>query len=412
MREVTAACGPLVYRSDLFPTDAYGDIFIAEPSGNLVKRLSIDEQPNGALVGHNTYPDAEFLTSTDERFRPVNLHAGPDGALYVVDMYRGIIQHRIFVTTFLRNQILDRGLDRPLGMGRIYRIVPDAQPISAPLPTLSPANPKQLIAALSHPNSWQRETAQRLLVELADSSMAPALRKLIKTSTGPGRINALWVLDSLKALDQDTLLAALNSRDSDLLISALQASESQLAANPAALVKAVLTASQNSDPAVRRQAALSIAYAPTAVALPTLADIARRDDKIEGMPEAIISGLRGQETAFLQQLATSPALAKARRTATVAAATVVARKDPQEIETLLAWLDSAATDSALAAVITDGLQRNSVGKKADRQRIKLPVEPTALIAFTARSQGKQKTELEELLQRHRRPRRPKQSRCG
>jgi hypothetical protein len=119
LREVTAACGPVIYRGGLLPESFYGDAFICEPAGNLVKRITLTPTDDGDVTSRNSYADSEFLASTDERFRPVNLANGPDGALYVVDMYRGVIQHRIYVTSYLRQQILDRNLEVPVGMGRI-----------------------------------------------------------------------------------------------------------------------------------------------------------------------------------------------------------------------------------------------------------------------------------------------------
>ncbi|MSU46214.1 MAG: hypothetical protein EXS42_03590 [Lacunisphaera sp.] len=118
LKEVTAACGPLIYRGDLFPDEFYGDAFFCEPAANLVKRLVLGPTANGGLEGESIYTGSEFLSSSDERFRPVNLYNGPDGALYLVDMYRGIIQHHLYITTYLRNQIVQRKLDRPIGMGR------------------------------------------------------------------------------------------------------------------------------------------------------------------------------------------------------------------------------------------------------------------------------------------------------
>src|SRR5688572_36910 len=117
LRSMTAASGPVIYRGTLFPAEFRGDAFVPEPAANLIKRIKITEK-DGALTGANAYEGTEFLTSRDERFRPVNLFNGPDGALYVVDMYRGILQHRIYVTTFLRQQIVERGLDKGIGLGR------------------------------------------------------------------------------------------------------------------------------------------------------------------------------------------------------------------------------------------------------------------------------------------------------
>ncbi len=396
LREVTAACGPVVYRSNLFGAETYGDVFVAEPSGNLVKQLRMEETANGDLVGRNVYPDSEFLTSTDERFRPVNLYNGPDGALYIVDMYRGIIQHRIFVTTFLREQIEARGLEQPLGMGRIYRIVPEHY-TPATVPNLLTASPTELVNAFTHADAWRRETAQRLLVERADASVVPALRQLIESHAGPGRINALWTLASLNALDDRTLLNTLTSRHDDLVINALQAVEPRLARYDSAIAKPVDVASMSASAAVRRQAALTLAYAPAEVALKRLSDLAAHDDDVVGMDAAIISGLRHRELDLLAALAAKDKIAAARRTATLATATVVARRDPTELQALLAHLDSAAPNSALAAVIIAGLETNSSGKKGERPHLKLPIEPTSLVAFAAKTHGAQRADLDELI---------------
>src|SRR5690606_30943439 len=101
------------------------NLIVCEPAGNLVQRY-VWSEADGHRIARNAYGNEqrELLASTDERFRPVNSAIGPDGALYIVDMYRGIIQHRIFVTTYLRNQIIERGLENPIGLGRIWRIVP------------------------------------------------------------------------------------------------------------------------------------------------------------------------------------------------------------------------------------------------------------------------------------------------
>jgi hypothetical protein len=93
LKTVTATCGAGVYRGDLFGEAYRGNVFIPEPSGNLIKRVILDEK-NGVVASRNAYEGREFWTSTDERFRPVNCYTGPDGALYVVDLYRGVLQHK------------------------------------------------------------------------------------------------------------------------------------------------------------------------------------------------------------------------------------------------------------------------------------------------------------------------------
>src|SRR5688500_15845298 len=163
LTEFTAACGPLVYRGDLFPPEFRGNSFIAETSTNLVKR-NIHLERDGDIIARDAYPKREFLTSTSERFRPVNLTDGPDGALYVVDMARGVVQHITYVTPWLRRQIIERKLEQPLNQGRIWRIVPDGS-ARRPAPPLGKAAPPELVAALGSSNGWTRDTAQRLLVE-------------------------------------------------------------------------------------------------------------------------------------------------------------------------------------------------------------------------------------------------------
>jgi len=118
----TAVCAPVVYRGDRLPADLYGDVFVAEPAANLVSRIILSDDGT-TLRARKAYEHGEFIASTDERFRPVYLSNAPDGTLYVVDMYRGILEHRLSMTEYLRDQIVARKLEPPTGMGRIYRVV-------------------------------------------------------------------------------------------------------------------------------------------------------------------------------------------------------------------------------------------------------------------------------------------------
>jgi glucose/arabinose dehydrogenase len=186
LKECTAACGPWIYRSDLFPADAYGNAFICEPAGNLVKRLVLNPD-KGLVKGTPFYDQQEFVASTDERFRPVNALTGPEGALYLVDMHHGVIQHRISLTTYLRKQGEDRGLIAPLHLGRLWRVVPEGHKTTAQK-GLAGLKPAELITELGSGNEWRRETAQRLLVESGDKSLAAALTAFgLKATTPMGR---------------------------------------------------------------------------------------------------------------------------------------------------------------------------------------------------------------------------------
>src|ERR1051325_2973629 len=109
----------------------------------------------------NGYSNAEFLTSTDERFRPVNCYTGPDGALYIVDLYRGVLQHKAFLTNYLIKNIAERKLEAPVNLGRIWRVVPKGAKAVAVKVKAEPA-------MLAHANGWVRDTAQRMMVERPD----------------------------------------------------------------------------------------------------------------------------------------------------------------------------------------------------------------------------------------------------
>ena len=107
-------CSPWIYRGDLLPHDYYGDAYCCEPSANLIRRSKLTEK-DAIVTGKNAYDHNEFLTSTYERFRPCALSTGPDGALYIVDMHHGLIQHAKFMTPYLRGVMyLARDLDKKL----------------------------------------------------------------------------------------------------------------------------------------------------------------------------------------------------------------------------------------------------------------------------------------------------------
>jgi hypothetical protein len=257
LKEFTAAGGQWIYRGDLMP-EMYGNHFVAEPSANFVRR-SVLTYENGTVQGRNAYDQQEFLASTDERFRPVNFSTGPDGALYVVDLYRGVLQHRISLTSYLRKQSEDRKLDEGLHLGRIYRIVPADRPAprANQLATLTPA---QWAGKLEHPNAFWRETAQRILVAKPEPSLAPAIRKVALQSALPaGRVQALWTLDGMGALDRTAVVAALENDDPVVRVSGIRLSERFLSgASRDEFVKRLLDLAKSPAARVQLQAVLAL----------------------------------------------------------------------------------------------------------------------------------------------------------
>jgi hypothetical protein len=189
-------CGLTVYRGDQLGGDYSGNAFICESLTNLVTRRRLS--PDGpTFVSERVDKHREFLASTDPWFHPVFLATGPDGALYVVDFYRELVEHPHWVTPALRAGVDWRNGDQH---GRIWRIARRAAVRrSAPTePRLSHATADQLVEHLSHPVGWWRDTAQRLLVERHEVVAAAALKRMLQESTTPvARLHALWTLDGL-----------------------------------------------------------------------------------------------------------------------------------------------------------------------------------------------------------------------
>jgi hypothetical protein len=173
----TAVSGPAIYRDNFYGERFQNGYFAPDPAGNVVTYFEMSEKRGKLNFHHKTYDDAtwgkrEFLASTDERFRPVNLYTGPDRCLYVVDMYHGILQHKAFLTMdYLAKQITHRKLDKENLMGRVYRIVPTDKTVPRVKPNMLNESPAQWVAHLENPNGWWRDTAQRLLVQAQDTSV-------------------------------------------------------------------------------------------------------------------------------------------------------------------------------------------------------------------------------------------------
>lgn len=204
LNEFTAAAGPVIYRGDLFGKNYDFNAFVPEPSANLIKRDFLNEK--GYVVkGDIAYKGKEFLASTDERFRPVSLYNAPDGSMFVLDMYRGIIQHKTYLTPYLKDQIGKRDLTQPLSAGRIYKIVPKG---TKPKPVIIPDAAQELVKLLGHPNGWVRDRAQQKLIDGKYNQTVPALREAIKQTADPLlAIHALWTLEGLNSLKPEEALS-------------------------------------------------------------------------------------------------------------------------------------------------------------------------------------------------------------
>lgn len=382
LKEFTAACSPHIYRGGAFGAEFESNAFICEPAGNLIKR-EIMTAKNGTLSCNEAYDRHEFVASTDERFRPVNLTTGPDGALYVTDFYRGVLQHRESFTTYLRSYSEKRGLDKPTHLGRIWRVAPESVKPVANL-DLKKEPSARLVEHLSDENNWWRETSQRLLVERGDASVAQALRELLAHGkAGMGKVHALWTLDGLHQLDEATVTNALTDRAPRVRAAAIRLCESFLKTGARSRVLARLMASTGErEPFVQQQLALTLGEAADHEADLAMATLVRQASGTEFLIDAVVSGLGGREVALLETLV-ADASSNDRFIAALARCVVASRK-AADIEKLLAWIATSKKSSALL----DGALSASL-----RKPVKLASEPEALKQIA----GKRAARLSSLL---------------
>jgi glucose/arabinose dehydrogenase/mono/diheme cytochrome c family protein len=265
LNHFTATCGQDVFRGDRLPADLRGNLLFAEPVGRLVRRTLVTVE-DGVTRLANAYEDeqSEFIRATDPLFRPVNMITAPDGTLYVVDMYRGIIQQANWTRkgSYLRKQIEARNLQREIGRGRIYRVRHESF-APGPQPRMLDETPAQWVQHLSHANGWWRDTAQKLLVLRRDLTVVPALEKLAATEAADvhPRLHALWTLDGLGALNDKLILGALKAKDPQVRIAGLRLAELRVNGKSAAkapLVVALRAALRDADPSVVIQTMLSM----------------------------------------------------------------------------------------------------------------------------------------------------------
>ncbi len=260
LNRFTGCAGQHIYRGDRLPSDFYGDYIIPEPVGRLVRRAKVVYE-NGKTVVKNATPGTEFLRSRDANFRPVHASTGPDGCLYILDMYRGIIQEGNWVRpgSYLRDVVENYGLDKNIGRGRIYRLVHETTE-RGPSPRLIHAPARELVSHLSHPNGWWRDTAQKLLVVRGDRSISNDLGSVARNAPNPlGRLHALWTLDGLGASDTTLLLDKLEDEDGRVRAAALRILEPQLTSGDESVTRAVFALVDDSDMQVTTQLLLSAA---------------------------------------------------------------------------------------------------------------------------------------------------------
>jgi mono/diheme cytochrome c family protein/glucose/arabinose dehydrogenase len=393
---IQGAGTPVVFRGDRLPQQLQGQAFITDSPTNLVHGYRIVDDGTGRLHAEDLYKKGEIFASWDERCRPVNLASAPDGTLYVVDMYRGVVQDGAFWTDFLRDYIKARNLELPVNRGRIWRIAHDSmQPGAAP--RLSSASPAQLARTLAHPNGWWRDTAQQLLVQRRDRSIVSQLARLVAEAPDwRTRLHALWTLDGLDAVQPAHVTRALADKSADVRAAGIRLSEHWLAHPEDPLGAAVLKLMDDVSWTVRRQLAASIGELPRpARGDPAIAMLERYgDDPV--LVDAALSGLGGSEADVLDRLLRRDPAPQRMDAVTMLAATIARRGDGSTVQQLIARATEApGRDQARIALLRGidlGLQtsggpggRGGTGADPERGRagparsVPIAAEPAALI---------------------------------
>jgi putative membrane-bound dehydrogenase-like protein len=395
--QFTAACGAHIYRGDELPERYRGAAFVCDPTGNLV-HCEIMSHDGATFQSKPLSQKSEFLASTDEWFRPVNLETGPDGALYVVDMYRAVIEHPEFVPDELKNRPdLRHGDDR----GRIYRLVhKPAKGGAAPrgvrggkaLMNLASLGPAELASLLNDRNGWTRDAAAAWMIESQRVDCADALGR-IAGGNATGAAAALQVLHSLGRVTDESLLQALEARGPRVRETAVRLAEDRLSGSAEMRKKSLALAGDN-DARVRFQVALSLgevtgekAQAEIDAALVTIA-LRGADDP--WMRIAVMSSAFGRAANLLDLVieklvvASDGSLVGGKLTLVRELAQLAGRsKDPAQIRLALYALSRMSSSDGGQRVQRAGLLGMAAALKRNGTSLEEAIEPLGKNQFAA-----------------------------
>ncbi|HOX82671.1 MAG TPA: discoidin domain-containing protein [Chryseolinea sp.] len=261
LNRVTGASGNDIFRGHRLPKELVGQYFYGEPVARIVRQ--IDAEVNGGLTTlHNVYQKqkSEFIRSTDPLFRPVDMATAPDGTLYIVDMYHGIIQEGEWtpVGSYIRTKIEQYQLDKVVSLGRIWRLTHDDVERDKTKPRMYEETSSELLKHLEHPNGWWRDMAQQILVQRNDKSIAPALVNMVRTNENIlTRFHALWVLEGIGALESVLVKDLMKDANPRMRVMALWASESLYKGGDQSFAKNYLEMMTDKDTQVKMRAMMT-----------------------------------------------------------------------------------------------------------------------------------------------------------
>jgi putative membrane-bound dehydrogenase-like protein len=250
----TSCCSAIIYRDNLFGPAFAGNMFVSEPVHNLVHREIV--KPKGLSFTSYRATDeqqSEFLASLDNWFRPTTIQTGPDGALWIADMYRYVIEHPQWIPKDWQAKVdLRAGEDK----GRLYRVFPvGAKPRA--LPRLDKMTTAELVACLESPSGWQRDMAQMLLVQRKDPQAVAAVKTLTGSENPLARLHALWTLQGMGQLPAQDIVAFLKDAHPAIRKSAIRLIEPHMNSG-IKLDLAGLGLDKDPDPQVRQQLACTL----------------------------------------------------------------------------------------------------------------------------------------------------------
>jgi putative membrane-bound dehydrogenase-like protein len=359
-----ASSGVTLYRGDAFPPDYRHSAFVGVAGNNLVHHRTLTTSGVGFRAKRAADETSEeFLASTDLWFRPVAFANGPDGALYVADLYREILDFSDGIPESIKRvKDLNRGNDR----GRIYRIVPDRFRQPAPV-RLGRLTTGELVATLAHTNAWHRETAARLLYERQDKSAIPALVRLLEESSSSlGRLHALYALEGLDALSESSVLRALADPEAGVREHAVRLSEKFGAHVSEALWRQVRARVDDPDARVRYQTAFTLGELSHPDRNSALVELLKRDVDQSWMHVAVLTSLAegtGEVFARLAADATVTASSSGQTFLRDLLRVIGSRNKGRELLAALGFLDSVKDRRLAFAYLSgfaDGLQRADV----------------------------------------------------
>ena len=275
LNSTTAGAGANIYRGDRLPAELKGDYFYGEVTTRALRRAK-PVNIEGLTQVQNPYQSqkTEFIRSMDPLFRPVDNKTAPDGTIYIVDMYHGIIQEGEWTQpgSYLRAKIEQYKFASAIGYGRIWRLTYNGMEPDKTKPRMYQETAAQLVTHLTHPNGWWRDTAQQQLVLRQDKSVVPALRAMARSNPDQlGRIHALWTLEGLNSLDADTVRLLMKDADPKIRAQAIRASETLYRGGDKSFAADLKALAADSDTDVALQVVLTINY----LRLPDALDITK-----------------------------------------------------------------------------------------------------------------------------------------